>query len=200
MKIKEDRLIPFGFQQQESIYVYTCPIMDDQFSVRIEVDHQHMQSQIIDKETHEPYILWKTDSEGSFVGKVRSAYDAVMKDFYQRCCEEERYQMPQANRIDAQMPTKVTFPFQKYPQYGAYKKNGKWYALIQCIDKEKLGIGHGRIEIINVKADVASCIHKPGIYPAWHMNKQHWISIGLDDTLSDEEVLSYILDSYERTV
>lgn len=200
MKIAETRLIPYGFIKQEHSYVYVCPILDRQFSVCIQIIHQQIKSQIVDNETQEPYIVWKTHPEGRFVQSVRSAYDQVMHNFFQHCCIAETYRFAQTNRMDAQMPTPATFPFRKYPSYGAYKRHGKWYALIQCIDKEKLGIGQGPIEIINVKANASQCLHRLGIYPAWHMNKQHWISIGLDDTLTDEEILSYIQDSFDRTV
>ena len=39
-----------------------------------------------------------------------------------------------------------------------------------------------------------------GIYPAFHMNKRYWISVALDDTLSDEEVLKLIEKSWNLTL
>lgn len=114
MKIAETRLIPYGFIKQEHSYVYVYPILDRQFSVCIQIIHQQIKSQIVDNETQEPYIVWKTHPEGRFVQSVRSAYDQVMHDFFQHCCIVETYRFAQTNRIDAQMPTQATFPFRKY--------------------------------------------------------------------------------------
>lgn len=34
-------------------------------------------------------------------------------------------------------------------------------------------------------------------FPGWHMNKKHWISIVLDESLSTEEILELVQQSYE---
>ncbi|MBR2522363.1 MAG: MmcQ/YjbR family DNA-binding protein, partial [Coriobacteriales bacterium] len=39
----------------------------------------------------------------------------------------------------------------------------------------------------------------PGIFPAYHMNRKHWITVVLDDTLADEEVARLIETSFELT-
>lgn len=38
-----------------------------------------------------------------------------------------------------------------------------------------------------------------GFYPAYHMNKKNWLSIILDETISDELILSLITESFEFT-
>jgi predicted DNA-binding protein (MmcQ/YjbR family) len=58
------------------------------------------------------------------------------------------------------------------------------------------------IEVINVKlkADkIATLLLKPGFYPAYHMNKKNWITISLDNTLKDEEIMNYIIESHQYT-
>ena len=56
------------------------------------------------------------------------------------------------------------------------------------------------MEAVNLKHDqVADLLSKNGIYPAFHMNKRYWISVALDDTLSDEEVLELIERSWNLT-
>ena len=36
----------------------------------------------------------------------------------------------------------------------------------------------------------------PSVLPAYHMNKEHWISVILDDTVPPEELERFISDSY----
>ena len=56
------------------------------------------------------------------------------------------------------------------------------------------------MEAVNLKYDqVADLLSSKGIYPAFHMNKCYWISVALDDTLSDEEVLKLIEISWNLT-
>ena len=37
------------------------------------------------------------------------------------------------------------------------------------------------------------------VVPAYHMNKRHWVSIILDGTMDDEDILRLIRDSYALT-
>ena len=68
---------------------------------------------------------------------------------------------------------------------------------------EKLGLpGDGILSVVNVKCDprlIGSFREEPGIFPAYHMNKAHWLTIALDGSV-DEGKLKFLLDmSYELT-
>lgn len=81
-------------------------------------------------------------------------------------------------------------------------KNKKWFAIIMCVSKEKLGLkGSGEAEIINLKCDpilIGSLIQKDGFLPAYHMNKEYWIGIVINDNnVPDNELLDLINLSYE---
>lgn len=55
------------------------------------------------------------------------------------------------------------------------------------------------VEVINVKVDQKNTgryLLQAGIYEAYHMNKKSWVSIIMDDTLSDKEIHGMIDDSY----
>ena len=57
---------------------------------------------------------------------------------------------------------------------------------------------------INVKAepnwgDFWKSVY-PAVVPAYHMNKLHWISIILDGSMTDEDILHLIDDSYRLTL
>jgi predicted DNA-binding protein (MmcQ/YjbR family) len=40
----------------------------------------------------------------------------------------------------------------------------------------------------------------PAVRPGYHLNKRHWITVTLDDSLPDELVLGLLEDSYELVV
>ena len=68
---------------------------------------------------------------------------------------------------------------------------------------EKLGLpGDGIFSVVNVKCDprlIGSFRGEPGIFPAYHMNKAHWLTIALDGS-AEEGKIKFLLDmSYELT-
>ena len=84
-----------------------------------------------------------------------------------------------------------------------HRHNRKWFAIIMDIPKEKLGLPSEEIiSVANVKCDprlIGSFREEPGIFPAYHMNKAHWLTIALDGSV-EEGKLKFLLDmSYELT-
>ena len=67
----------------------------------------------------------------------------------------------------------------------------------------QLGLaGDGFIDAVNLKCDpllVDAMRREPGFFPAYHMNKTHWITAALDGS-ADDEKLRFILEmSYDLT-
>ena len=72
------------------------------------------------------------------------------------------------------------------------------------IPKCKLGIKDvGNVDIVNLKCSqeiIDSFWQETGIYPAYHMNKAHWLSVCLDGSAPDEAV-DFLLDvSFKATL
>lgn len=84
-----------------------------------------------------------------------------------------------------------------------HRENKKWFALIMEVGRDKLGLPEeGTVDVMNVKCDpmlIGSLRTQPGFLPAYHMNKDQWISILLDGTAPEEEIKSLIAMSYELT-
>lgn len=81
--------------------------------------------------------------------------------------------------------------------------NHKWFGIVMTIPARKLGLSRdGSVDVINVKGEplFISVLHsQPGFYPAWHMNKQHWLTILLDGTVPLTQVLDLADMSYALT-
>lgn len=95
--------------------------------------------------------------------------------------------------------------FAKYPSFSVYRHEGsrKWFAVIMEIPRQKLGLtGEGQIRVVNLKCDprlIGSFREMPGIFPAYHMNKAHWLTVALDGTVA-EDALLFLLDmSFQLT-
>lgn len=99
--------------------------------------------------------------------------------------------------------TEPEYPWKDRNAVLRHKENKKWYGLIIRVSKEKLGIeGNGEVDVLNVKSDpilIGSLLSQKGFYPAYHMNKEKWISILLE-TPGMEEMTEGLLDmSYGLT-
>ena len=80
--------------------------------------------------------------------------------------------------------------------------SGKWYALVMHIPRRKLGIESDEgADVVNLKLPpelFGSFDAKDGVYPAYHMNKLHWISVLLPD--APDDVVHFLLNaSFEAT-
>jgi predicted DNA-binding protein (MmcQ/YjbR family) len=97
------------------------------------------------------------------------------------------------------------FLWPNIPSYAAFrlKDSKKWYAIMGAVPRYKLDPGSTErqsVEVINVKVDsgqIKEILARDGYYPAFHMNKKCWVSIILNDTLSDSEIQNRISESYE---
>lgn len=90
--------------------------------------------------------------------------------------------------------TDPEYLWEKTPEYAVLRRgdNSKWYAAVMNIPKRYLGIDSDEItDIINVKCDklmLGSLLTEEGFYPAWHMNKNCWITAMLDGTVSESMI------------
>ena len=95
--------------------------------------------------------------------------------------------------------------FARYPNFQVFRHTGnqKWFAVLMDIPRKNLGLeGDGQTQVVNLKCDtrlICSIREEPGIFPGWHMNKAHWLSVALDGTVEDEKVKFLVDMSYGLT-
>lgn len=98
------------------------------------------------------------------------------------------------------------YPWKRYPNYAVFRHsdNNKWFALIMEVAGEKLGMGTtDYIPVVNLKVDDLflrdMLIQQNGFIPAYHMNKQQWITVFLDGSVKEEEIFDLIDASFMAT-
>ena len=81
--------------------------------------------------------------------------------------------------------------------------NRKWFGIMMKIPYRTLGMNRDReTDIVNIKCDpvlMGSLRGKPGFRPAYHMNKDKWITILLDGSAGREEVTALVDMSFRMT-
>ena len=98
------------------------------------------------------------------------------------------------------------YPWRSYPGHAVFRHedNQKWFALTADVAGKTLDLpDNDPVDVINLKVDDLFfrdlLIQEPGITPAYHMNKQHWVSVLLDGTVPEERVFELIDMSYLAT-
>ena len=95
--------------------------------------------------------------------------------------------------------------WEKYPDTFIFRhqNNRKWFAVVMAVQRDRLGLdGEGCVELADLKCGPllsGSYIGKPGVVPAWHMNKTHWLGVLLDGSAEDALVRELVELSYELT-
>ncbi|MBP3256057.1 MAG: MmcQ/YjbR family DNA-binding protein [Clostridia bacterium] len=96
-------------------------------------------------------------------------------------------------------------PWEKNPNFTTYKHkdNKKWFALIMEVPYEKINVDKdGLVEVVNLKniPEMIGGLRKnDGILPAYHMNKEYWITVLLDGTVEKQTIFNLIDISYDLT-
>lgn len=96
-------------------------------------------------------------------------------------------------------------PFASSPDATAFRHPGnkKWFALMMEVPAVKLGSNiSGMVTVVNAKCDAALqslLLQQKGFYPAYHMNKQHWISAVLPEIEEEQWLQLLIEESYRAT-
>ncbi len=93
------------------------------------------------------------------------------------------------------------YPWDDWNAVFRHPENNKWFALVMEVKRSKLGLPDDSvIDIVNVKSDpmlISTLRSNQGFFPAYHMNKENWLSIALDGTAPDEEIKSLLDMSYQ---
>ena len=109
------------------------------------------------------------------------------------------------NYVQTAYGVKGDNPWQKDPESTVFRHigNRKWFALVMRVKKHCIGVESDEyIDIVNFKCDkvmVGSALGNNGFYPAYHMNKENWITVALDERVPDEKLRMLVDMSYELT-
>ena len=207
-----DKMADYGFIRSAAGFVYEKEFMNGDFKAVVIVDEQgKVSGEVYETDSNDIYLPLRVDEISSgFVGEVRSAYEQILRDVREHCCNTNYFTFPQTNRLTGEIFARYgdapEFPWKKYDDYGVFRNpdSRKWYALIMNIDKSRLDKKlSGDIEIVNLKLDadkIPELLKLAGFYPAYHMNKKSWITITLDDSVSDDVLLELVAESHDFTI
>ena len=208
-QFNKEKAHAYGFVENGEVWTYSCQILQGDFYMAVSITPDNVSFQVFDQETGDLYPQVHMESmRGSFVASVREACLEILYQIRKACFDVQDFICPQTKRIMDQIQEKygdqLEYLWEKSPDTAVLRHEGnqKWYAVLMRIPWDKLEKGReGLVEAVNLKHDqVADLLSKKGIYPAFHMNKRYWLSLALDDSLSDDEVLDLLEISWNLTL
>ena len=202
------KLKTFGFKKNGDKYSYSLDIMNNEFTLNIDIiDESEIKTELIEKAFNEPYTLHLVeDAQGTFVGQVRKEYEKILYEIKEKCFDinvfewEYSYEILDYAKEKYGSPAEYLWP--KFPRNAVCRRQDsqKWYFAILSVQGSKLGLSTDEIiEVIDLRApveDVPDLLNQPNIYPAYHMNKKHWITIILDGSIPINEIYMLIDKSF----
>lgn len=212
-QLNHEKLLSYGFRLEKNHYLYSKKIMEDNFRLDICINKEKVHFQVFDIETGDEYLQVKMENvTGNFVGGIREVCQEMLLDVRRHCFEEIGFLYEQTSRLRDYIAEKyqgeIEYLWEKSSRKSTthagvfrHQDTKKWYGVFMTTDWSKFDKNRqGSIEVINVKNNqVVDLVKKSTIYPAFHMNKKYWLSLPLDDSLSDQELFSLLDESFRLT-
>lgn len=206
-KVSWEKLLPYGFQQVGKEFIYSKQMSKEDFLLIVKItEEEKIFTEIIDSSFQERYRLHLVEeARGSFVAEIREEYEMILTEIAENCFTWTCFQNKLAQEIIEYIAKTYgdELEFLWPPSENAVwrrKESGKWYGVLLKISAKKLGISSEEIlEVLNLHLApelIASLLNNREYFPAYHMNKKHWISIALHEVSSFEDILTYLEDSY----
>ena len=196
-KIKKDSLEAAGFETSDgTTYEMNTTVSNATFNANItlSLSEQTLIVHLFDSATGEKYALFDMpSSHGAFVASLREEVQNIIEEIRTKCFETNNLKDDYIAWIKTQFGAEPDFPWPDTPDYCVFRcPNEKWFALIMKIKYRQIGLtGDEEVWVVNMKADQAeipNLIDKKSIFPVWHMNKKHWITVLLT-AATDFEIL-----------
>lgn len=207
-KLNREKLVSFGFEEHNGGYYYYTDLLDGQMRMNITVLYDgNVSTEVIDNNSGEEYILHNiADATGAFVGQVKAEYDAVLEEISSKCFETDVFKSEQAKRLIQYVREKygdeLEFLWKKFSDNAIWRRKdtNKWYAVLLIVSKRKLGIDSDEtVEILDLRIkqeNLDDLLDNKKYFAGYHMNKKHWYTICLDDSVSFEEICERVAISY----
>lgn len=207
-KMIPEKLCAYGFIQNGDCFQYRTNIMDDSFTLYLCIRaNETPDTRLVEVENGEEYVLYKTKASGAYIGEIRLAIEAVLKDIAVKCYETAVFQAEQTGLVIQHVRNvygdELEFLWEKSPNNAIWRRkdNKKWYGAILTIPKNRLGFDADElVEIIDLRIQpekMEELLMGENYYPGWHMNKMHWFTMILDGSVETEEICERIRVSYE---
>ena len=206
-KIKKDSLEATGFTTTDgNTFSMNQPVSNGTFNadITLSLSEQTLTVHLFDSATGERYALFDMpNAHGAFIAALREEVQQLIDDIKSKCFETNDLKDDYIAWIKNQFGAEPDYPWPDDAPYSFVFRcpNEKWFALVMRIKYRQLGLtGDEAVWVVNMKAEqdtIPTLIDQKSIFPAWHMNKKHWITVLLTAATDFEKLCELTQKSYE---
>ena len=205
-KINKASLKAAGFTtSDDNSYEMSVPVSNGAFKadITLVLSDQTLTVQLFDSATGEKYALFDMPSHGAFVASLREEVQEIIDDIKAKCFETNDLKDDYIAWIKSKFGAEPDYPWPDDAPYSFVFRcpNEKWFALVMKIKYKQLGLtGNEEVWVVNMKAEqdaIPTLIDRKSIFPAWHMNKKHWITVLLTAATDFEKLCELTQKSWE---
>lgn len=213
-----ERFADFGFEKQKNSYVLKRELSCTGFYVFLTVAESSktdssdvfaadtLNAEVYENETDERYVLFDVkQSNGTFVAELREEVRSLVEEFRASCFESCNLREKYETYIAESFESAVDYP---WPDYEGDVSTAVWrcpnnrmFALVMDITYRKFGFeSDDPVSVVNLKVDPDKkdlLIDGKSVFPGYHMNKKHWVSVLLTAVTSWERLSEMTRRSYE---
>lgn len=205
------KLLRYGFEKTGDSYLYRTRIYNGEFELCLKIGSDGgIDTDLIECINREPYILYKTEQSGAYVGEIRRLIGLVLQDVADECYETSIFKSEQTLRmidfVRGFYGDELEFLWEKSPDNAVWRRKdtGKWYGAVLTVKGIKIGLDTEKeVEIVDLRMkpdEAASILSRENYYPGWHMNKKSWYTLVLCGSVPDAEVKERIKHSFDLAV
>ena len=200
----KEQLKGFGFKEEAEKLVYRKEILDSSFLIEIVFVNSQLLIEVYDLEFDEIYSLFSVESAiGETVQNIREHVENLLSSILGLADESGKISSEVIDYCNNKYGGNHINPFKKHTDILAMvNEKNKWYALLLDVEYNKLNKNTDittKVKILNLKYptdNISDIIDNQNIFPAYHMNKKHWISVVLDKNIKLETIKELIDISY----
>lgn len=208
-RLDRQRLYDIGFRDDSLGLFRETTFLNGQFLLQIAVRNDGVDTCLIDEASGEEYVLHHVkEAVGSFVGSVRTEYDAVLSELEACLASQDVFSLPYTLKLIEYVRDKYgdepEYLWKNFPKNAIWRRKDtkKWYGVLLTVKEsslDKTSNDDRETEVLNVRHDPTATFPASDgktILPGYHMNKAHWISVRLDGSVPFEKICALLSYSY----
>lgn len=199
--VSHHKLVLYGFCFENETYVLTKDVPDTDFYVKVGISKKAITATVYEKATDEKYVLIDVPTaNGAFVSELRNSVCRLMNEVFENCFDLTDVKTKYTEFIAKEFGVASENPWND--EATVYRcANKKWFALLMEVPFAKFGYASlEKVWCVNVKADsekIKNLIDNKTVFPAYHMNKKHWVTVLLTGVTDFEKLCSLTKRSFE---
>ena len=197
------RAIAYGFSRTEAGLELRKELPEVGLYAVFVIAGKSFEVNVFDADTDEEYLPFNVlDNITGFVTGIREQVEDLVQEIKEKCLLNSNMKLRLMEYCERKFGTEPEAPWEDSPDAYTFKtaKRNKWYALFMTIPYKSLGlVAKETLDVVNIKLPpekVLDLIDRVHFYPAYHMNKKHWITIVLDKEVDEPLVQQLLEESY----